>query len=220
MLTSSSRTVGLLRRAAAGHGRRHLAAAVTEKTPKLCDVLESATLTYMSEPGRQREFALGVIRPLASRAEEVAQLRSLSAVYGALEDALDDEATKSWSVVGRLWAGQADSLRRSARLKADLEATGSMRFSDAADEHSLSVATRQYVRRVKAAKEIDANLLIGHLFARHVLFDLGRLQPWKVKPTDLARWTQGVHGYTPQRYGFDGVPPQREYTEEEQDHYG
>ncbi|KAJ1456353.1 hypothetical protein M885DRAFT_497164 [Pelagophyceae sp. CCMP2097] len=148
---------------------------------------------------------MGLLRPLASRAEEVALLRSQLGVYGAVEAALD--ALPRGTAASNFWSAHGDVLRRAPLLRADLDTLGVVRFSDEADEGAMTPATRQSVRRVKSAAQVDGDLLLAHVFAKHVLCDLDDHWLAGFKRAAVPRqtremWTAVIHGYEPKRFSF------------------
>ena len=126
----------------------------------------------------ERALSAAVLRTMASTTERVASLQALRPVHDALEGELDAlAAADATGPAGAFWAGHGARLRRGDVLAAALAAerppaalalSAKIREQDDADERLWSPATRQYVRRVRAAAALDGDLLLGHCFAAHV----------------------------------------------------
>jgi len=138
-----------------------------------------------------RKLSLAALGSLASPEARVARLLALRRTYSVLEGALDEEAAAEgaaadadglsefsslYGAAGAFWRAHAEGLRRLPAIQRALDADkGPSLFPDMKlddDQRLWEPAQKQYARRVAAAATLNGDLLLGHVFAAHVVANL------------------------------------------------
>lgn len=187
---------------------RNMSSAAKKKRVGFSDAL----MTWVRQEDISQEFLLRAdsLRALSSQSEYVAYRRRQIPIFRALERELDHQLedkssdaelkdfTSLTGAIGTLWRENESSLRRADSLQAEVDAlTGgrkSFKTTLFTEDEVLSPAVRQYVRRIKAAADLDGDLLVGHVFARYYLCA-------RVEPTHMFKTV----GYSPPEIHEDAI---------------
>lgn len=177
MLASSLRRAAPHLHPVARAASRTLSSAYKQATFVEPTLAERLSWQHEDDAAGERRLGAGLYRSLATPRERALSCQALARVYGALEGALDAvaESDKMFFGAGKVWRAHAPGLRRAGALQEAVDAArGGPIFSKEtaaeleSDERLWSPATRQWVRRVRAAAASDGDLLLGHLYAAHV----------------------------------------------------
>lgn len=137
---------------------------VTSRANKVPGSLSLAFDATLKEGHNMRVFGLGTLASMASRERYARFTASMLAVYGAMEEELDQATSQDSPAVHFVWARHGARLRRAGALRADL--------TDIVDvAPAMTPATRSYVEAVRAAGADDRSgggaRLLGHVYCRY-----------------------------------------------------
>jgi len=157
----------------------------------LCTKLE---MLIAEDAYHERTLQMGALRSISSEKEYAIAVKQILPVYAALEEALDvqvkaasldaselQEYSSGSGAAAEVWREFGDRLRRESILKEYVTKRGTFAVDLLKDLELLPPASRQYIRRIRAAATLDGDLLLGHLFIRYSLIDL-RFSPRYTEP--------------------------------------
>eukprot|EP01063_Lacrimia_lanifica_P002719 TRINITY_DN11454_c0_g1_i1.p2 TRINITY_DN11454_c0_g1~~TRINITY_DN11454_c0_g1_i1.p2 ORF type:complete len:277 (+),score=76.77 TRINITY_DN11454_c0_g1_i1:90-920(+) len=166
----------------------------TMRANKIPGSLSQRLDTTLKDSHDMKVFGLGTLSAMASVPRYARFTNSMLAVYGAMEEELDECVRADHAGVARFWSRHGDILRRAAVLEQDLRDVVPAPLPP-------SPATAEYVAAIRAAGAADratgSGRVLGHAYTRY----LADLMGGSVlgAPTRMALGL--AHG-TPRHYAF------------------
>jgi len=149
--------------------------------------------TTLKDSHNMKVFGLGTLSSMSSIERYSKFTNAMYGVYSTMEDELDKSSLSS-PAIQTFWSQHGDILRRSEKLRLDLEEVGY-------GSNGYSSATKQYISTIRLAgiedRKDSGGRLLGHAYTRY-LADLMGGQVLGT-PTRLAL---GLKEGTPRQYSF------------------
>ena len=180
----------------------------TIQSNKIPNSLSQRLDTTLKESHDMKVFGLGTLSSMANKERYIRFTHSMYGVYSTMENELDETSSSS-DVVKHFWNEHEYILRRTDKLRKDIEMVGQN-----VDSLEYTPATQHYMDAIRVAGDNDRNTnggkLLGHAYTRY-LADLMGGQVLAT-PTKLALGLD----HDVEQYSFDFVEHgmnRKEYVE-------